>query len=63
MPSIAPLIENGKPQPFIASNDITVFSIFDTATATVSSYRFDATQPNSPVVKFDQFQLRSSDHL
>ena len=63
VPSIAPLLENGKPQPFIASNDITVFSIFDTATATVSSYRFDATQPNSPVVKFDQFQLRSSDRL
>ena len=63
VPSIAPLLENGKPQPFIASNDITVFSIFNTATATVSSYRFDATQPNSPVVKFDQFQLRSSDRL
>ena len=63
VPSIAPLLENGKPQPFIASNDITVFSIFDTTTATVSSYRFDATQPNSPVVKFDQFQLRSSDRL
>lgn len=58
MPSVAPLTENGKPQPYIASNDITAFSIFDTATGTISSYRFDPTQPDSPVVKFDEFRLR-----
>ncbi|MBD2091125.1 metallophosphoesterase [Microcoleus sp. FACHB-1515] len=59
MPSIAPLTENGKPQPYIASNDITAFSIFDTATGTISSYRFDPNQPNSSVVKFDEFRLRT----
>ena len=59
IPTIAPLLdENGKPQPFIASNDITAFSIFETGTGTVSSYYFDTRKPNSKVVKFDEFQLR-----
>lgn len=57
MPSISPLLDETKPQPYIASNDITVFSILETATGTVSSYRFDTRQPNSAVVKFDEFQL------
>ncbi len=58
IPTIAPLLDkNGKPQPFIASNDITAFSIFDTETGTVSSYYFDTRKPNSEVVKFDEFQL------
>jgi len=59
IPTIAPLLDkNGKPQPYIASNDITAFSIFDTETGTVSSYYFDTRKPNSEVVKFDEFQLR-----
>ena len=59
VPTIAPLIgEDGKPMPYIASNDITVFSIFDTATGTVSSYRFDTREPKSEVVKFDEFNLK-----
>ncbi len=58
VPTIAPLLnEDGKPMPYIASNDITVFSIFDTATGTVGSYRFDTRDPGSPVVKFDEFKL------
>lgn len=58
VPTIAPLLgEDGKPQPYIASNDITVFSIFDTVTGTVSSYRFDTLSPDSEVVKFDEFAL------
>ncbi|MBD2202243.1 metallophosphoesterase family protein [Calothrix sp. FACHB-1219] len=59
VPNIAPLLgEDGKPMPYIASNDITVFSIFDTGTGTVSSYRFDTRKPDSEVIKFDEFQLR-----
>ncbi len=59
IPTIDPLLdENGKPQPFIASNDITAFSIFETETGTISSYYFDTRKPNSQVVKFDEFQLR-----
>lgn len=58
VPTIDPLVdEDGNAQPFIASNDITVFSIFDTSTGTVSSYRFDTKTPSSPVVKFDEFSL------
>jgi hypothetical protein len=59
IPSIAPLLdEDGKPLPYIASNDITVFSIFDTGTGTISSYRFDTRKPKSEVVKFDEFKLK-----
>ncbi|WP_244142151.1 purple acid phosphatase family protein [aff. Roholtiella sp. LEGE 12411] len=59
IPTIAPLIgKDGKPIPYIASNDITVFSIFDTGTGTVSSYRFDTRKPDSEVVKFDEFKLK-----
>ena len=58
VPNIAPLTDDsGQPLPYIASNDLTVFSIFDTATGTVSSYRYDTRQPNSPVVEFDRFKL------
>ncbi|NEP84012.1 MAG: metallophosphoesterase [Okeania sp. SIO3C4] len=58
-PTIAPLLdEKGKAQPYIASNDITAFSIFETETGTVSSYYFDTRKPNSDVVKFDEFQLK-----
>lgn len=58
MPSIAPLLDAaGRPEPYVASNDITVFSILETGTGTVSSYRFDTRQPDSEVVKFDQFRL------
>jgi hypothetical protein len=59
MPTIAPLMgEDGKPMPYVASNDVTVFSIFDTAIGTVSSYRFDTREPGSEVVKFDEFNLK-----
>ncbi len=59
LPTITPLLsKDGKPIPYIASNEITAFSIFDTGTGTVSSYRFDTSQPDAKVVKFDEFQLR-----
>ncbi|MGC1394730.1 MAG: metallophosphoesterase [Coleofasciculaceae cyanobacterium] len=58
MPTIAPLMgENQQTLPYIASNDITTFSILDTATGMVSSYRFDTRVPNSDVVKFDEFRI------
>lgn len=44
--------------PFMCSNDITAFSILDTGTGMVTSYAFDTRDPNSEVVKFDQFSLR-----
>ena len=56
VPNIAPLID-GQPLPYISSNEITVFSIFDNQTGKVSSYRYDASKPDSDVVKFDEFSL------
>ncbi|OUL37792.1 metallophosphoesterase [Nostoc sp. T09] len=59
VPTIAPLLgEDSKPMPYIASNDITVFSIFHTETGTVSSYYFDTRKVDSQVVKFDEFELK-----
>ncbi len=55
-PTITPLLgDDGKPLPYIASNEITVFSILDTGSGTVSSYRFDTRNPESAVIKFDEF--------
>ncbi|AUT00716.1 metallophosphoesterase [Nostoc sp. CENA543] len=59
LPTISHLVdENGQSLPYVASNDITVFSIFETATGTISSYRFDTRKPDSEVVKFDEFKLK-----
>ncbi|MDR9402454.1 MAG: metallophosphoesterase [Halothece sp. Uz-M2-17] len=62
VPTLAPLTDGSKesqpqPLPYLASNDITAFSIFDTETETVSSYYFDTRQPNGDVVKFDEFSV------
>ncbi|MFQ4136654.1 metallophosphoesterase family protein [Nodosilinea sp. PGN35] len=56
VPTIAPLQDDrGQALPYLASNDITAFSLFDTGTGTISSYYFDTREPNSAVVKFDEF--------
>jgi hypothetical protein len=61
VPTIAPLTDpQGKPLPYIASNDITAFSILDTGIGTIASYRFDTKNPQSPVIKFDEFTLTTS---
>ena len=58
IPTIKPLQDDsGKPLPYIASNDITVFSILSTDTGTISSYYFDTRQSDSTVTKFDEFNL------
>ncbi|MGJ3250673.1 MAG: metallophosphoesterase family protein [Elainellaceae cyanobacterium] len=59
MPTLEPLLDDaGEPMPYLASDDITAFSILETKTGTVSSYRFDTRDPDSPVIKFDEFSLR-----
>ncbi|UBF25329.1 metallophosphoesterase [Kovacikia minuta CCNUW1] len=59
VPSIAPLLDSsGDPLPYIASNDITVFSILYTDTGTLSSYYFDTRKPESTVIQFDEFKLQ-----
>ncbi|MGD1927994.1 MAG: metallophosphoesterase family protein [Leptolyngbyaceae cyanobacterium] len=61
MPTLAPIIgEQGTPLPYIASNEITAFSILETDSGTVTSYYFDTREPLSEVVKFDEFTLAGS---
>jgi len=43
--------------PPIASNQLTVFSVFDTGAGAIDSYYYDTTKPDSPVVHFDRFSL------
>jgi 3',5'-cyclic AMP phosphodiesterase CpdA len=58
VPTVAPLPDQeGNPLPYLASNDITAFSILDTGVGEVRSYYFDTRQPNSDVVLFDRFAL------
>lgn len=58
MPTLAPLQdEQGNKLAYLASNEITSFSILDTATGIISSYRYDTRQPDSKVIKFDQFKI------
>lgn len=44
--------------PYLMSNTVTEFSILDTTTGTVDSYRFDTEQPNSQPELFDSFPIR-----
>lgn len=61
MPTLAPLADtDGRPLPYIASNEISAFSLLETATGTLSSYRFDTRCPDSGTIKFDEFQLDRS---
>jgi Calcineurin-like phosphoesterase len=58
IPTLAPMLdEAGAKLPYISSNETTVFSIFDTGTGKVSSYRFDTRKPDSEVIKFDEFNV------
>lgn len=58
LPTIAPLTSNsGVPLPYIASNDITVFSILDTSTGSISSYRYDTRNVPSQIIQFDEFTI------
>ena len=58
--TVAPLKDDeGNALPYIASNEITSFTIFDTGTGLLSSYYFDTTRPDSEVVKFDEFKINA----
>ena len=61
-PTLAPDRDpaTGEPLPYLASNEISAFSILDTATGTVTSYRVDPRQPDRPAEPFDRFTLGRS---
>jgi hypothetical protein len=48
---------DGNDLPCIASNDLTAFTLFDTATGTLSSYVFDTRDPQGEPQLFDQFTI------
>lgn len=41
----------------ISSNNLTVFSIFDTGSGCIDSYYFDTTNPDAEVILFDSFKV------
>ncbi|WP_242122303.1 hypothetical protein [Sphingomonas lacusdianchii] len=43
--------------PFLTSNDITAYTVFDTSTGLVTSYAFDTRFPARDPIKFDEFKL------
>jgi hypothetical protein len=43
--------------PFVSSNDITAYTVFDSGTGIVSSYAFDTRYPARDPIKFDEFSL------
>jgi hypothetical protein len=58
VPAIAPLAgPDGAALPYLASNDITAFSVLDSGAGVVRSYRFDTREPDSETVLFDEFPL------
>ncbi|MEM6500228.1 MAG: metallophosphoesterase [Cyanobacteria bacterium P01_C01_bin.89] len=59
VPNISPLLDSKtkEPLPYIAHDKVGVFSVFDTGSGEISSYRYESGK--SPV-KFDVFKLTSS---
>lgn len=49
----------GKPLPYVASSTITVFSVLDSGSGTVRSYRYDTASAQPAVELFDEFSLTS----
>jgi hypothetical protein len=43
--------------PFVASNDITAYTVFDSSTGILTSYAFDTRYPSRAPLKFDEFKL------
>jgi hypothetical protein len=43
--------------PFIASNVLTAFTVFDSSTGLVSSWVYDTREPAGPTRKFDEFRI------
>lgn len=57
-PSGQGLTEDGRSVPYVASNEITVFSVLDTGEGVVTSYAFDTTRPDEGPWVLDRLALR-----
>lgn len=51
--------DEGNDLPCVNTNDLTVFTVFDTETGVVSSYAYDVTDPSSEAQIFDEFTIGS----
>ena len=49
-----------QPAPYVASNDYSVFTAFDSGTGMVQSWIFDGTDPNSEPMLLDEFSLEDT---
>ena len=57
-PSVfAPMVHDGEPMPVITSNQLSAFTILETPIGRVTSYVFDAQDPDSVPIIFDQFMI------
>ena len=57
---LLPITPTCKPldkKPYLSSNTITAFTIFNTESGNIDSYYFDTEKPGSEVVWFDRFSL------
>ena len=56
-PTVNPLYDEIGVMPYVSSNTISVFSVLETETGTITSYAFDTEQPESEVFVLDRFEL------
>jgi hypothetical protein len=49
--------EDGRRLPYVASNEITVFSVLDTGEGVVTSYAFDTRRPDEGTWVLDRLAL------
>jgi hypothetical protein len=58
VPTVSPLTDgDGEPLPYVSSNAITTFSVFETEDGTITTYAYDTKDPDSEVWVLDRFQL------
>ena len=55
--NFAPMIHDGEPMPVITSNQLSAFTILETPSGRITNYVFDATDPNSEPLVFDEFYI------
>ena len=58
MPSESPVTDpDGTPLPYVADNNITAFTVFDTASGQITTWAYDTRTPEAGVWVLDRFEL------
>lgn len=55
------VIEDQGVQPYVSSNNVAVFTVFDTASGLVESWAFDTREPDSDVMLIDSFPINAEE--